>query len=272
MFSATDPDGDAVTFEVITPPKRGSVEHDGAGAFIFTPNENARGKDSFEYVAVDPSGNVSAPATVKVTIRKRAAKTVYADMDGNSAQYAALSLADDGIFIGERLGEAWFFHPEREVTRGEFLAMCVNLSGEDTIDGVTKTGFFDDDVIPAWVKPYISTGLVAGVINGYKNSDGKLVFSPQNPITFAEAAVVLNNILNITDVAGAASFDADSVPAWAAPASANLAACKILPSSIAGNSSSAVTRADAAEMLTAASALLDARDSGKSLLSLISGK
>ncbi|MDR1217791.1 MAG: hypothetical protein LBJ99_04290, partial [Oscillospiraceae bacterium] len=29
MFSATDPDGDAVTFEVITPPKRGSVEHDG---------------------------------------------------------------------------------------------------------------------------------------------------------------------------------------------------------------------------------------------------
>ncbi|MDR2358160.1 MAG: S-layer homology domain-containing protein [Oscillospiraceae bacterium] len=271
-FSARDPDGDELTFEITSQPKKGAVTPDGSGTFVYTPSENARGKDSFEYVAVDAAGNVSAPATVKITIRKRAAKTSYADMDGNSAQYAALTLADEGIFTGEKLGEAWFFHPEREVTRGEFLAMCMQISGGDVIKGVTRTGFSDDEAIPAWVKPYISTGLVAGVINGYKNDDGKLVFSPQNPITFFEAAVVLNNMLNITNAAEAGAFESGAVPAWAAAASANLEACKILPAGVSEYSGGTVTRAQAAQMLVAASALLDARDGGGSLLSLISGK
>jgi hypothetical protein len=272
MFSARDPDGDEVTFEITEAPKKGTVTPDGSGAFVYAPDENARGKDSFEYVAVDKAGNVSAPATVKITIRKRATKTSYADMDGSSAQYAALVLADEGIFTGERLGEAWFFHPEREVTRGEFLAMCMQLSGDDVIKGVTKTGFSDDDAIPAWIKPYISTGLVAGVINGYRDDDGRLVFSPQNPITFFEAAVVLDNLLNITSAAQAGAFESGAAPAWAASASANLEACKILPAGVSGYSGGTVTRGAAAEMLVAASALLDARDGGMSLLSLISGK
>jgi hypothetical protein len=271
-FSARDPDGDELTFEITAAPKKGTVTPDGAGSFVYAPDENARGKDSFEYVAVDSAGNVSAPATVKITIRKRATKTTYADMDSSSAQYAALVLADEGIFTGERLGEAWFFHPEREVTRGEFLAMCMQLQGDDVIKGVTRTGFSDDDAIPAWVKPYISTGLVAGVINGYRDDDGRLVFAPQNPITFFEAAVVLDNMLNITSAAEAGAFESDVVPAWAASASANLEACKILPAGVSGYSAGTVTRGDAAEMIVAAAALLDARDGGKSLLSLISGK
>jgi hypothetical protein len=269
-FAAKDPDGDAVTYEIILPPKRGGIEHDGTGAFVYAPNDNARGRDYLEYVAIDAYGNVSSPATVKITIRKRATKTAYSDMDDDPAQYAALVLADDGIFTGERLGEAWFFHPEREVTRGEFLAMCMRLDGGDIIDGVTKTGFFDDDAIPAWVKPYISTGLVAGAISGYKNDDGKLVFSPQKPITVSEAAVVLNNILKITDVADVGVFSDGAAPAWALAASANLASCGILPSDALSNGGRAVTRADAAQMLVASSAVIDARGDGKSLFSLIS--
>ncbi|MDR1590374.1 MAG: S-layer homology domain-containing protein [Oscillospiraceae bacterium] len=271
-FSASDPDGDELTFEITAAPKKGDAAPDGASSFVYTPAENARGKDSFEYVAVDTAGNASAPATVSITIRKRAAKTSYADMDGSSAQYAALVLAEEGIFTGEKLGEAWFFHPEREVTRGEFLAMCMQLNGGEVIKGVTRTGFYDDDAIPAWVKPYISTGLVAGVINGYRNDEGKLVFSPQNPITFFEAAVVLDNLLNITSVTEAGVSESGVVPAWAAAASANLTACKILPAGVSEYSDGTVTRAEAAEMLTAAAALLDARDGGRSLLSLISGK
>ncbi|MDR2665232.1 MAG: S-layer homology domain-containing protein [Oscillospiraceae bacterium] len=268
-FAARDPEGDAVTFEIITPPKRGGVEHDGTGAFVYSPNDNARGRDSLEYVAIDAYGNVSSPATVKITIRKRATKTSYSDMDGDPAQYAALVLADEGIFTGEQLGQAWFFHPEREVTRGEFLAMCMRVSGGDIIDGVTRTGFFDDDSIPAWVKPYISTGLVAGAINGYKNEEGKLVFSPQKTITVSEAAVVLNNILQITDVGDVGVLSVDAAPAWALSASVNLASCGILPHEALSNGGRAVTRADAAQMLAASYVLLEARDDDKSLFSLL---
>jgi hypothetical protein len=269
-FSANDPDGDAFTFEITSQPKKGAAISEGDGAFVYSPNDNARGKDSFEYVAVDERGNVSVPATVSITIRKRATKTQYIDMAGHPAQYAALTLADEGVFVGERLGDACFFHPEREVTRGEFLAMCMRLCGEEMIEGVTKTGFFDDDAIPAWVKPYISTGLVVGAISGYKDDDGKLVFAPSRPITMSEAAVVLDNILNVTDVADIGVSAAMSVPAWAAAASANLRACNILPSAALYDASAPVTRAAAAEMLSAASSLLESRDNG-SLLSRISG-
>jgi hypothetical protein len=260
-FSAQDPDGDNVTFEITSYPKKGAVSPDGAGAFVYTPRDNARGKDSFEYVAIDSEGTVSAPATVKITIRKRTTKTTYSDMEGSRAQYAALVLADTGVFVGERIGNECFFRPEREVTRGEFLAMSMTLCGGKTIDGVTRTGFYDDAEIPAWAKPYISAGLVSGVVNGYRNEDGRFVFSSDNPITFSEAAVLLDKLLDVTAVQVQTDFADGAAPAWAAAAAANLSACGVLPPDVGARAGEPVTRADAAEILTAASELMQARQS-----------
>jgi hypothetical protein len=265
-FKAVDPDGDVVTFEVVTMPKRGAVVSNAAGEFMYTPKDGAKGKDSFAYVAVDENGNVSQNATVSVNIKKQSTKTTYADMDGNSAQYAALVLSEKGVFTGETLGGEYFFRPDQSVSRGEFLAMCLDLAGVKTPEGVTRTGFYDDDEIPVWVKPYISAALIGGVINGYRNADGRLVFSPQSPVTFPEAAVMLNKILNVTDVVSAAAVENyDAVPAWAYTATVNLSACNILPSAEA-SVSEPVTRASAAKMLLKSAELLDARG-GDGLLS-----
>ncbi len=261
QFEATDPDGDTVTFEVTSAPKKGDVKAEEDGSFTYTPSENKKGTDTFTYVAVDANGNVSGSATVTVTIRKQATKMTYSDMLGNGAHYAALVLAEEGILIGEQLGNEFFFRPDALVTRGEFLTMCLQMAGADTLEGITRTGFSDDASTPVWAKPYISTALMNGLVRGFKNDEGRLVFASCEPITFAEAAVLLNNILQVTDVVSVSTVSADACPAWAYQAEVNLTAVDILPVMGTTSYSALVTRADAAEMLTASMDLLDTRGS-----------
>lgn len=261
-FKAIDPDGDLLTFEITAAPKKGTVSPTGGTGFTYTPNENAKGKDVFTYVAVDSNGGVSSAATVTIDIKKQSTKVMYSDMEGDGAHYSSLVLAETGIFTGEQLGGQYFFRPEETVSRSEFLAMCLKLTDAKPIEGITRTGFFDDGDIPMWAKPYVSAALMSGIVSGSRDDDGQLVFNSNDPITFAQAAVILNNTLGITDVTGVAAVDTEVVPAWAASASVNLSACNILPTGLAGISSDVITRADAAEMLVASMNVLNSRDSG----------
>ncbi len=265
-FSATDPDGDTVIFEISEMPKKGSVQADTDGSFIYTPGENKKGKDSFSYIAIDLNGNISNKATVTISINKQSTKITYADMAGNGAHYAALVLAEKGILTGEKLGNEYFFRPDSVLTRGEFVALCLQLSDAETLEGITRTGFSDDASIPMWAKPYISTALMTGMISGFKDDEGRLVFASQEPITYCEAAVALNNLLQISDVVTVAATEQTTCPVWSYQAEVNLAACNIMP--VMGTECyNFVTRAEAADMLVAAMNLLKERDGGFSLLS-----
>jgi hypothetical protein len=105
------------------------------------------------------------------------------------------------------------------------------------------------------------------MISGYRTETGAAIFAPQAPISQAEAVVMLNNALEISNVKSASFFAEDgSVPAWASQAVANLSACNVI-GDISMTSGSVLTRADAAAMLAHASGVLEARKSGKSLLS-----
>ena len=58
---ATDPDGGALTYELVEMPKKGTVtldEEDGS-VFVYTPNEGKTGKDSFSFCVTDEDGNVT---------------------------------------------------------------------------------------------------------------------------------------------------------------------------------------------------------------------
>ena len=74
-FSAVDPDGDAVTFEVSGVPKKGTVQAEKDGSFIYTPGENKKGRDTFSYHAIDTNGNISNKATVAISINKQSTKS-----------------------------------------------------------------------------------------------------------------------------------------------------------------------------------------------------
>ena len=252
-LAAVDPEGDALSFEITTQPGKGTVELTEDGRFVYTPETNRKGRDYFGYRAVDETGARSQEATVIIKIEKQKTSTTYADLAGHPAGYAATALAENGIFTAESVAGVSVFSPEREVTRGEFLSMCMALSGGEMLSGVASTGFADDADIGDWLKPVVATALMDGVVSGYTVSGGA-VFEPDDTVTRQEAAVMLDNVLDTTDAAVGVSGAAD----WAAEAVGNLAACGVIAEGEAY--SEPLTRADAAEMLVRALDVLAARE------------
>ena len=254
-FQALDPEGDLLSFRITAAPGKGSVTVRGSG-FVYTPSEGKRGKDSFRYQAVDSEGNASADATVSIRIEKQSSPVFYPELNGSGLQYAAVRLAEKGVFSGEKVSACWCFSADTPLKRGDFLTMCATLTGMEPLEDVTRTGFFDDESISAWQKPYVSAALLYGVVQGSTGDGGKAVFRGDQPITRAEAAVMLSSFLEISDAAGI--FYSEDVPGWAAQAVANLRACDIC-SGDEFHAGRTLTRGDAAEMLSAALDVVEAR-------------
>ena len=122
------------------------------------------------------------------------------------------------------------------------------------------TGVTDDGDIPAWAKGSVSAALKAGAVRGSRNEDGAPVFGAEQSITRAEAAVMLNNLLSITDVP-AAVFSPEQ-DHWAAQAAANLAASGVIHTGSAVRLADPLTLSEAAELLDGAIDVIDARERG----------
>lgn len=264
QFSAVDPEGDLLTFQLMDKPARGAVTlaEDGSAQFVYTPYENKTGKDSFTFVAVDSVGNVSEEATVKIKIEKPSTKVTYADMEGHPAYNAAIRLAEEGIYVGANMDGTYYFQPDLPVTRSEFLAMAMSTVGLEELEGITRTGFSDDEVIATWAKPYVSSALKAGAVQGTISEGGQVVFQGDQNITAAEAAVLLNRLLSVTDVPVETwTGGALAVPTWASQAAINLETVGVLQSDSTGTLalSDTLSRADTVQMLAAALNVLDAR-------------
>lgn len=247
-FRAHDPEGDEMTFSVSTAPKKGTVTVDG-DKFTYCPNEGKRGKDTFKYVAIDSKGGISQEATVTVEIKKQATKVTYSDVNS----YEAVFLAEKGVFLGENVGGSYVFRPNESVSRGEFLAMCMEICGLGETVPVARTGFSDDDTIPVWVKPYVSGAVIGGIVHGSLNENGAAVFRSGDAITAYEAAVILDNALGVTETA---AVEDDVVPVWAAKSVASLRSVNV----ISDASSAELSRIEAAKMLVKAAKIVDSRE------------
>ena len=262
QFLASGQTGETLTFAVADQPRKGTVVAEG-DRFTYTPDEGVTGSDSFTYTATDTAGRVSAPATVKVEIQKPRSGVTYADTAGSAAAAAAQDLAEAGVFTGVKIGGQYYFEPDKTVTRSEFLAMVLETSGRE-VTAVTMTGFCDDDAIPTWAKAYAAAGVADGIVQGVSTADGA-AFQGEDPITFNEAATVLNRVLDVADVELEVWYaDREAVPSWAAQAVGNMEAVSVLSAGSFGSEGldSAVTRADAARMLSAARTLLEGEPSG----------
>ena len=264
-FDAVDGEGDALTFQLTATPARGSVElsEDGSARFVYTPYENKTGKDSFTYVATDSAGNTSPEATVSLRIEKPGTSVTYADLEGDPAHKAAIRLAEEGIYVGRRLGDSYFFDPDQPVSRAQFLTMAMAAAGVEALEGVTLTGFADDASIPAWAKGAVSAALMAGAIQGSRDESGAPVFGADQTVTRGEATVMLNNLLDIADVP-VEVFSPEGADHWAAQAAANLSASGVLPAGDTGTAqlSQALTLGQAAELLDGALDVVAAREGG----------
>ena len=183
-----DPEGEAMTFALVRSPKRGQVEIREDGSFTYTPKKNKVGIDSFVYTATDASGKVSRETTVTITIVKPTDAAQYTDTAGFDCRFAAEWMKNTGIFVGEKLDGNACFQPERNVSRGEFLAMLVRTLEIPAEDTPVASGYED---APQWLQPYLNAALRAGLTAGLPQGQY------DEPITGTEAAAMIRNALDI---------------------------------------------------------------------------
>ena len=193
-LTAYDPDGDVAAFEITTKPVKGTIELKEDGSFVYTPNEKKRGRDYFGYKAKDAEGNLSQEATVLIRIEKQKQPVVYEDMQGRAGGYAAAELCESGLFIGDRIGGNYCFHPDRAVTRGEFLRLCMLATDQPLLEGVMRSGYSDDESLSPQMRQIVATAAMSGI----EATGGS--FSPDAFITKGEAAAMLNTALGLCDV------------------------------------------------------------------------
>lgn len=248
-LTATDPEGQPVTFQIVSFPKRGTVELKENGTFVYTPKKNKVGEDSFTFTATDPAGNVSETKKVKINILKPVDAVTFSDLDAD-AQFTALWMRSSGLFGGETLAGQLCFCPEKTVTRGEFLVMAMKLADVPPEIGLLTSGFADQDTAPKWMQSYLVSAMRRGLISGMTAESG-LHFEPNRPITGAEAASIVCSVCKLTPVQQVDSQD-DTLPVWASVAMQTAGTAGIeMP-----DASSELTRLEAAKLLYSAAALL----------------
>ena len=195
----------------------------------YTPKKNKVGVDSFTFTAADPGGNVSREATVTVQILKPTDAKQYRDTANTDCRFTAEWLRSTGLFTGEQVGEEICFHPEKTVSRGEFLTMLVNLL-EIPVEEVNA---------PDWVQPYLDAAVRSGLVSGWQQES----FSMTEPITGAEAAVVLQNALALPAGHEEITYG-EETPVWAATSLAVMA-----ENGLGLDAQAALTRGETAQIL-----------------------
>ncbi len=211
-LKATDPEAQALTYTIVRGPKRGNAEITQNGNFTYTPKRNKVGVDSFTYTATDPAGNVSRVATVTVQILKPTDARQYTDTVGHACRFEAEWMRNTGLFVGEEVGGNSCFYPDKTVSREEFLTMVIKvldipLENTDNAQLPVTT--------PQWLKPYLTAAQRSGLMTNWESTG-----TMSDPITGAEAAVILQNALDLTvsskmlEAEQTAVQDTD-IPTWA---------------------------------------------------------
>lgn len=195
-LTGSDPEEAQLTFQLVEKPKRGTVKLNEDGTYVYTPDKNKVGEDSFTFTVTDDAGNVSKPATVSIRILKPTQSMTFADMEGRTDLYEAVWLCNEDLGSGRSIGGTLCFCPNETVSRAEFLVMAMKLRGVPVDPALTVSGFADADAAPAWVQPYLASAMRRGFIRGETGEAGA-VFRPNDAITGREAAVMLQNMLEL---------------------------------------------------------------------------
>ena len=209
-LKAYDPEEQSLTYSVIRQPKRGTVTVAEDGSFTYTPKKNKVGTDSFTYTATDPAGKVSREATVTIQIMKPSNAQQYTDTTGTNCRFTAEWMKNTGLFVGEQVGGTTCFQPQKAVSRGEFLTMLVKTLDMKVDEEADFTGFTDE--APNWLKPYLAAALRSGMTENWPDSQ---CFGASQNITGAEAALLVQNALDLSASITTGKENDGELPVWA---------------------------------------------------------
>lgn len=245
-----------LTYIIVDQPYHGTLVHTNSAdnSFTYTPDLDYTGTDSFTFQVSDGT-SISNVATISLTISVPEEEIIpffYVDMQEHWANYSASHLAARGVIIGEEIGGRFYFYPNREITRADFMLylLAITESNEDANIEIPNVTFADAVSTPDWLIEAAKLAYAKGIIKG-SASGNQLYLNAYNSLTRKEAVVMINNILDLTNSTDKLNYvDTNSIPDWATQAVKNLTAYKI----IQGNSNNEfrpnkiISKAEAAEM------------------------
>lgn len=256
-FNATSTVADStLTYIIVEQPSHGTLVHSEATnkAFTYTPDLDYVGNDYFTYQVSDGI-SISNIAKVSIIISLPDEEIIpfyYVDMQEHWANYSASHLAARGLIIGEEIGSRFYFYPNREMTRADFILflLAITESNEDANIEMPNVKFADEETTPSWLIEAAKLAYAKGIIKG--SADGNQIYlNAYNLLTRKEATVMIDNTLNLTDSTDSLTYaDTTSIPDWATQAVKNLTAYKIIQGDSENNfnPNKVLTRAEAAEM------------------------
>lgn len=214
VLQGKDPENAALTFQLVDQPKRGKVQLSSDGRYVYTPDKNKVGEDSFTFTVTDEAGNVSKPAVVKIRILKPSDCMTLSDMEDDPDQFEAMWLCGTGMTNSRTVAGRPCFCPNEPVSRSDFLIMAMELADVAPEEDLLVSGFSDAETMPVWKQAYLAAAMRRGFVRGEVTESG-LCFRPDDAITSNEAAVIMQAIARLPVPAAATQGD---VPAWAAGA------------------------------------------------------
>jgi len=194
QLQASDPDGDNLTYSVVTNPAKGTLNVTAAtGAFTYTPNTNATGSDSFTFRASD--GQVTSNiATISITITpvndapiaqngslsavfgQTTSGTLHAsDPDNDTLTYTLASDPQQVVTITNSATGAYTFTPAEDMNSPYSFTFTAS-DGSATSNTATVT------------VTLMETGIVTEIFGDTPDSD--------HPGTMADTFTNLNNDIN----------------------------------------------------------------------------
>ncbi len=173
--------------------------------------------------ACDASGNL---ARASADIPAAQGSALFADTAKHWAGAYADHLAARGIVTGYNDGT---FLPDRSISRQEFAVMLYRyLAPTEDFSAVTLP-FADAASVDTWAAEAVRAMYALGVMQGGLDASGKLVCSPQNSITRAEAVTMIGRLQQKGFAAIDFTFtDAQDIPDWSAEYVVTLAARGVL--------------------------------------------
>lgn len=221
-INAVDADGDNMRVNVTKKAKKGTVTTNGT-MFVYEPYPEKTGDDSFKFICEDEYGNTSAECSINITIDKKSSMT-YSDMADNMSLYGAVKLSENGVITGEKIGDNYYFYPDRQVTKGDFLIMLTAAAGySKELPVCVNTGLINDSEIPMHLKPYVKLAVEKGIIE-----NGAFAFDVVP--TRAEAVVMTCNAAGMdkVDAGNIDAYDISIIPDWSVSSYMTLDAYKML--------------------------------------------
>lgn len=246
-------------FIIITNPENGVVvdEDSGDPAFSYTPSGDFYGIDSFTF-RLESGDFYSNVGTVTIEVISPSEPVIpffYEDMQDHWANFSASHLAARGFIIGEEIGNDFYYYPNKQMSRGEFLVFLLAVLGIDDSANEADITFADENSIPDWMLKKAKIAYEMEIISGVSDDSDLLYLYPNAPISRAEAFVMISNALLVnTDAVNTndkVNFtDVSDIPSWAMQSIKNLSAYQIIQGSSNNiiNANSITSRGEAAEL------------------------